>query len=761
MANEIGDVTTVTVPLVGTAGPGYATTINAAIEELQARVSQRADNGSIAQMPAGTVKANLTGALADAQDVTLAALSAALGGGGGGYPVIVEDIGVSTTNSGADNELALRTHMNASLGTPYSYQFGPGTYNFDKNALAGDPGRGSIYIKDTMAARRFFGQGRGVTTIAYGGLGDFGDWHCFYVVGGSSARFEVADLTVKCSGITNPDAADQNHLIQISATATHGSGVIRDNVRINNTNFGACIGAGFRTLGDTSIGNFVQGYALTDCDFDTSGIGTGSRSCLECQQGSRFGLYANVNAKGARNSVFDSEITSGTGYAQGLVFENCVFDNTLGSTHNVFSLGGSSTVGVYRVIDWVLSNVVTKTGYVGIFHCDNLKLLNCRFEYTVGLNAVIDALMNDVAGAVPLVTVRGENRLLELSACVWRRGPGILTPKALIDVEAFSGPTRRTFELALHNPTFIEQSTVPATAVVLAGDVDDLLVTNMRVLSGATSNFTVLSDCLRWTSVTAASCTRFRVEGLTVKAAGGLMNRLVYIAAGGGITLGQATLVDIDGVGILNAASASSCVVEFDTTTGVIYENPHLSGLRSAGQYTWIASSAAATAVFPVVGGNVGSRTQKTLESYTTPPNTFALGAPGDLFFYRSSPQLFELWIKRTQTSGAVMTQDRNGWVLLTSSTAGTAFSGAYTAVAGRGHDLQAMNFAVVDASVSPTSRISVHWAPTTSLDENTPDVSNVRFAAFSVGAGSFAIQVISNDNKPISGDYKLIYQVS
>ena len=88
-------------------------------------------------------------------------------------------------------------------------------------------------------------------------------------------------------------------------------------------------------------------------------------------------------------------------------------------------------------------------------------------------------------------------------------------------------------------------------------------------------------------------------------------------------------------------------------------------------------------------------------------------------------------------------------------------FSGAYTAVAGRGHKLRDKNFLVTDASVSPTSRISVNWAPTTDLDENTPDISDVRFAAFSVGTGNFAIKVISNDTKPISGDYKLIYQVS
>lgn len=332
-----------------------------------------------------------------------------------------------------------------------------------------------------------------------------------------------------------------------------------------------------------------------------------------------------------------------------------------------------------------------------------------------------------------------------------------------MDVESFAFPLRRTFQLSLTSPTFIDLSIAPASAVFLAADVNDCQVRDMRVITGATANYTALADCLRWSSVNATSCARFDVDGLTVTTGGGLYNRLVYIAAGAGITLGPVDLRSIDGTGAVNPASASACLVEFDTTTGTLHENPQLFNLRSPAQYTWIASSAAATAVFPIVSGNLGARTQKTLESYTTPPNTFALGAPGDLFFYRPNPQTFELWIKRTQTSGVVLTQDRNGWALLTTSTA-SATNTRRTATLNvpRTNTASALDVTVTDATVTAASNISsLTWAPTTEQDENTPEVSQVLFVVESVSAGAFVVNVSSFNQAPPAGAYKISYQVA
>ena len=762
MANEIGDATTVIVPAPGTVGPGYAVTINSAIEELQARVAQRADNGSIAQMPTGTVKANLTGVLADAQDVTLAALAAALGvgGGGGGYPVIVEDIGVATGNTGAANELALRTHMNAGLSTPYSYQFGPGTYNFDKNALAGDQGRGSIYVKDTMATRRFSGQGRGVTTLAYGGLGNSGEWNLFYVVGGSSALFEVSDMDLHCTGITNPDAGNQHHLINVAAVSTHGTGKIRENIRVSRTNFRTCIGSGFRTLGEPLVGNYVQGYAVTDCDFATAGIGFGSRSCLELQRGSRLGLYANITAKGARNSVFDSEITSG-GSADDLVFHNCLFDGVTANSNNVFSVGGSSAPGSYRANNWILSNVVTRCGYVGIYYANNVRFTNCRFEYTPGVNIAVDTLMNDGAGATPLVTVRGENDLLNFTDCVWYRGVGVTTPGSLFDVQALAGPTQRSFRVSLTSPTFTDASVTPSSAVVIASDVNDFNVNNMTVVSGATTNFDNAADCLRWKSDTATTCASLRIDGLRVRTAGGLMRQLINVSAAAGITLGTVDVIGVDGTGVINPANTSSSIIGFDTSTGILNENPLLLDLRSPGQYTWIAANAAATMVFPIVSGGRGARTTKTLESYVTAPNTFALGAPGDMFLYRPTAQTFELWIKRTQTSSAILTQDRNGWVLLTSSTSGSIpLLGTATLTVSRSNKRHVVIGSITDVRLTVSNRLLLNWAPTTEASENTPETSSVFFVPAIPTAGSCAVKIVSLNNLPPSGNYDVTYAI-
>lgn len=761
MPNEIGDATTVTVPAPGTPGPGYAVTINAAIEELQTRVAQRADNGSIAQMPAGTVKANLTGALADAQDVTLAALAAALGvGGGGGYPVIVEDIGVATGNTGAANELALRTHMTANPGTPYTYQFGPGTYNFDKNALAGDPGRGSIYVQG-MAARRFVGMGVGVTFLTYGGLGNSGQWSFFYIAGEGDERVEIRDLTLACTDITNRDGGDQHHLIDVECITAHGTSKIRRNVVVQNVHLGACIGSGFRTVGEPSIGNYVEGYVLFNVTADGSGISPGSRSCYEVQRGSRLGAYVNVSGEGAKNSVFDSEITSG-GPASNLVFVNCFFDGSkAAASSNTFSIGGSSAPGQYRSIDWTLCNVRVKGGYTGMYYGQRIRLYDCLFEYTPGDNVTIDATMNAAGGANPIFTLRGENEDVEFTNCTFRRGIGVIKPGSLLDMQSLDA-VQRTHGVRLTNPQFIEESDVGNGLAVYASDVQNLSITDLEYQHASTSTFDTAASVVVWRGTNCANSDSLRIDGLSMTSAGGKIRQLVSVTAGNGTTLGPVTLLGIDSGSVLNAANNSSCIVVFDQAgTGIVYENPVIQGCRSNGQVTWIAANATATKVFPVVAGNLGARATKTLESYSTAPNGFALGAPGDLFLYRSSVQTFELWIKKTQTSGAILTQDRNNWVLLTSSTNTSSTSGAATLSVPRDTKLRDIRLPVVDPAVTATSRIQVDWAPTIDTDENTPEFSPVLFVATAPDVGTFDVKLVSTDTKPLSGDYKILYQVS
>lgn len=761
MANEIGDATTVTVPAVNTPGPGYAITINAAIQELQARVAQRADNGSIAQMPAGTVKANLTGALADAQDVTLAALSAALGGGGGGYPVIVEDIGVSTANSGAANELALRTHMTASRTTPYTYQFGPGTYHFDKNALAGDPGRGSIYVQN-MAARRFVGMGVGVTFLTYGGLGNSGQWSFFYVAGEGSERFEVRDLTLACTDITNRDGGDQHHLIDVECITAHGTSKIRSNIVVQNVHLDACIGSGFRTVGEPTIGNYVENYILFNVTADGSGIAPGSRSCYEVQRGSRLGAYVNVSGVGAKNSVFDSEITSG-GPASNLLFINCFFDGSkAAASSNTFSIGGSSAPGQYRSIDWTLSNVRVKGGYTGMYYGQRIRLYDCLFEYTPGDNVTIDATMNAAGGANPIFTLRGENDDIEFTNCTFRRGIGVIKPGSLLDMQSLDA-VQRTHGVRLTNPQFIEKSDIGNGLAVYASDVQNLSITDLEYQHASTSTFDTAASVVVWRGTNCANSDSLRIDGLSMTSAGGKIRQLVSVTAGNGTTLGPVTLLGIDSGSVLNAANNSSCIVVFDQGgTGIVHENPVIQGCRSNGQVTWIAANATATKVFPVVAGNLGARATKTLESYSVAPNTYALGAPGDLFLYRATVQTFELWIKKTQTSSAILTQDRNGWALMSSSTAASVLtSGTATLSVSRTSDYHAITVTVTDATVTATSKIvGVSWAAV-ETDENTPETCHVEFIPGTPGVGSFPITLVSRDGKPVGGDYKISYQVA
>lgn len=96
----------------------------------------------------------------------------------------------------------------------------------------------------------------GRTTLLFNGNGAAADWYLFTVRGGS---YDIAfkHLDMDMAGITNPDPAEQAHLIQIGTNAT--------DVRVSNCTFRNTVGDGIRFFGDFGVS--VQDIVIQDCRF--------------------------------------------------------------------------------------------------------------------------------------------------------------------------------------------------------------------------------------------------------------------------------------------------------------------------------------------------------------------------------------------------------------------------------------------------------------------------------------------------------------
>ena len=111
-----------------------------------------------------------------------------------------------------------------------------------------------------MSKLVFLGAPGGRSRLKLAGSAGGGDWYLFNVRGGSS-DIEFNRLVMDMDELTNPDPAEQNHLIQVGPSAT--------DVRVIDCEFHDTVGDGIRQLGD--FGVTVDGVMISRCRFINCG----------------------------------------------------------------------------------------------------------------------------------------------------------------------------------------------------------------------------------------------------------------------------------------------------------------------------------------------------------------------------------------------------------------------------------------------------------------------------------------------------------
>lgn len=128
--------------------------------------------------------------------------------------------------------------------------------------------------------------------------GDAGasDWYLFHLRGGAT-DVEFRHLAFDQSAMTNPDAAEQNHIVQVGTNASQ--------IRFYDCEFRGTVGDGVRLLG--GAGAFVDGVRVERCRFYDCG-----RSGVSVQRYVRGLFFADNYCEGGTDQQIDFEPTGYT-----------------------------------------------------------------------------------------------------------------------------------------------------------------------------------------------------------------------------------------------------------------------------------------------------------------------------------------------------------------------------------------------------------------------------------------------------------------
>lgn len=376
---------------------------------------------------------------------------------------------------------------------------------------------GEIYVEraDSYWSVRFYqvsnvtlrGMGMFATTLIQQGVGVANsEWDAIVI--DHSDRITVCDLGVKQGTITNPDFPGDHHaLINTFASTGHTTNVVCERIW-----FGPCIGDAFRLVGNGDIGYHVEKLKLLDFVMETyghpwgaGGLGVGSRSGVSFQRGLKNVEIGHGFIKGAKNSPFEME-PSGVGIQDNVLIHDLVVDNPEGSTRLAFTVAGSVTNPISRL---VVNNVIVLEGAVQCAHtvgmiCDNVQVYTSSSAPAELTNNSLFFLHQDHLNAtisnLHLYRDTGSPRGPLVMIIPAGQATGTITPPAgsgLVDGETFTisdGVTTKVLEFDNNASVTGGLVGVKFTGADTATQVRDAIVT---AVNGAGLNITASNTTVR------------------------------------------------------------------------------------------------------------------------------------------------------------------------------------------------------------------------------------------------------------------------